>query len=72
MNGSEGKWVVSCAALPFTNVLASGSYDDCIRLWDVNPNNREKDGELLKSVNAIPVVGCVMAGMRSRCCRRGS
>ena len=29
-------------------------------------------GELLKSVNAIPVVGGVAAGMRSRWCRRGS
>ena len=72
VENGEGKWVVSCAALPFTNVLASGSYDDCIRLWDVNPSNREKDGELLKSVNAIPVVGGVAAGMRSRWCRRGS
>ena len=53
---SGGRWVVSCAALPFTNVVASGSYDDCIRLWDVNATNREKDGELLKEVNSIPIV----------------
>lgn len=48
--------MVSCAALPFTNVVGSGSYDDCIRLWDVNASNREKDGELLKEVNTIPIV----------------
>jgi hypothetical protein len=42
--------------LPFTNVFASGSFDDAIRLWDVNPMNREKDGELLKQVNSIPIV----------------
>lgn len=56
VNQSGGRWVVSCAALPFTNVVASGSYDDCIRLWDVNGRNREKDGELLKEVNTIPIV----------------
>ena len=55
-NGA-GKWVVSCASLPFTNVMASGSYGDCIKLWDVNPSNRDKDGEYLKCVNSIPVVG---------------
>lgn len=57
VNLTGGRWVVSCNTLPFTNVLATGSYDDCIRLWDVNPNNREKDGELLKQVNSIPTVG---------------
>lgn len=37
--------------------MASGSYGDCIKLWDVNPSNRDKDGEYLKCVNSIPVVG---------------
>ena len=52
----ESRWVVSCACLPYTNVLATGSYNDSIRLWDVNPMNREKDSELIKRVNAIEVV----------------
>lgn len=57
VNLTGGKWVVSCNCLPFTNVLATGSYGDCIRLWDVNPTNRDNDGELLKPVNTVPVVG---------------
>ena len=52
----ESRWVVSCACLPYTNLLATGSYNDSIRLWDVSPMNREKDSELIKKVNAIEVV----------------
>lgn len=52
----ESRWVVSCTCLPYTNLLATGSYNDSIRLWDVNPMNREKDSELIKRVNAIEVV----------------
>ena len=52
----ESRWVVCCACLPYTNVLATGSYNDRIRLWDVNPMNREKDSELIKKVNAIEMV----------------
>lgn len=52
----ESRWVVSCACLPYTNLLATGSYNDSIRLWDVNPMNREKDSELIKKVNAIEMV----------------
>ena len=37
--------------------MASGSFADCVRLWDLNPSNREKDGEILKPVASIPIVG---------------
>ena len=47
---------MSLASLPYTNVVASGSFSDCVRLWDLNPSNREKDGELLKPVATVPVV----------------
>ena len=53
---------MSCAALNGTNLLASGSYDDCIRLWDANVSNRAKDGELLKEVRSIPIVGDFLIG----------
>lgn len=59
---ASGRWVVSCAALNGTNLLASGSYDDCIRLWDANVSNRAKDGELLKEVRSIPIVGGFLIG----------
>lgn len=70
ISGEEapGRWIVSCAALNGTNLLGSGSYDDCIRLWDANVENREKDGELLKAVRSIPIVGpgvaCCVEGVR--------
>lgn len=66
VNLTGGKWIVSCNCLPFTNVLATGSYDDCIRLWDINPTNRENDGELLKPVNTVPVVSCIWSVVMCR------
>ena len=50
------KWIVSLASLPLTNLAASGSYSDCVRFWDVNPSNRDKDGEMLKPVASLPMV----------------
>lgn len=54
---TAGKWLVSVASLPFTNLAASGSFGDAVRLWDVNPQNRARDGELLKAVATVPLVG---------------
>ena len=56
-DAGAGKWLVSVASLPFTNLAASGSFDDAVRLWDVNAQNRERDGELLKAVATVPLVG---------------
>ena len=57
LDEGKEKWIVSLGSLPFTNLAASGSYSDCVRFWDVNPSNREKDGELLKPVASLPMVG---------------
>ncbi|KAK8826506.1 hypothetical protein WA538_005969 [Blastocystis sp. DL] len=51
-----GKWLVSVAALPFTNLAASGAFADALRLWDVNVGNRDRDGQLLRPVAAVPIV----------------
>ncbi len=55
-NAHGGKWIVSVAVLPQTDVLASGSSDGFIRLWKVNLKERT-----LKEMAAIPVSGFVNA-----------
>ena len=53
---ADKKWLVSVAALPFTNLAASGAFADALRLWDVNVGNRDRDGQLLRPVAAVPIV----------------
>ena len=40
----------------FTNLAASGAFADALRLWDVNVGNRDRDGQLLRPVAAVPIV----------------
>jgi len=51
---SSETWISSVAALPFTDVAASGSCDGCIKLWKC-----EKSFRSLMPVHSIPVSGFV-------------
>lgn len=33
-----GRWIVSVAALPFSDLVASGSFDNKLKLWKVGEN----------------------------------
>jgi ribosomal RNA-processing protein 9 len=50
----EGRWIVSLAAMPNSDLLASGSYDGFVRLWRFAP-----DLSLLEQVGCIATPGFV-------------
>jgi len=52
----EGRWLSSISTLPFTDVLASGSYDGHLRFWKCKPEEKK---EKLKSIGSIPMKGFI-------------
>jgi len=68
-NAHSGKWISSVAALPFTDVLASGSSDGFVRVWkcNVEDSERKESGvgkdkpDQLSRVGAVSVPGYVNA-----------
>lgn len=50
-----GKWLVSVAAR-LSPTGRFGAFADALRLWDVNVGNRDRDGQLLRPVAAVPIV----------------
>ncbi|OZJ05442.1 hypothetical protein BZG36_01634 [Bifiguratus adelaidae] len=46
--------ILSIATLPYSDLIATGSTDDFVRLWHVS-----KDMRKLESIGAIPMKGCV-------------
>ncbi|GAB5353015.1 hypothetical protein AAMO2058_000002200 [Amorphochlora amoebiformis] len=55
-----GKWVTSVGACVFTDLVASGSSDGYLRLWQVDGNNK------LEQLHEIPILGFINAICISR------
>ena len=49
----ECKWITALAALPFTDLFASGSSDGVIKLWKLGAEKRN-----FTSIASIPMVIC--------------
>ncbi|XP_076066763.1 U3 small nuclear riboprotein factor 55K isoform X2 [Oratosquilla oratoria] len=54
-SNQEGNWITSVATLVNTDLIASGSFDGCVRLWKVDTRNFRK----MELLFTIPVKGIV-------------
>lgn len=52
----KNNWISSVAALPFTDIVASGSCDGHLRLWKCSPDEKK---EKLRPIGTIPIKGFI-------------
>lgn len=53
----NGRWIASVAALPFTDLVASGSSDGKLKLWKVSENYKELT--LIDEFQLVSIVFCI-------------